>query len=300
MAARMLYLHALSPLHSGTGHSADVIDLPVAREKATNWPYLPGSSLKGVLRDAAVRAGAEERTLKAAFGTVDAANGSGNAGGLWFADGRLLAFPVRSLAGSFAWITCPLALRRWQRDHTSAGLAEPAVPAASTAPVPAPGATDGRTRPVIRLGQGADDLVLGNAVYLEDLDFGFGHSAEVAALATAIAKAVFDDQAWRDFFAARFGIVSDDLFGFLTETATEVIARVRLDETTKTVAQGGLWYEEAVPAEAIFACPVITAPVANDDHETELLDTAGSGLGSVLQIGGHASIGRGIVRARLA
>ena len=52
MEARMLFLHALSPLHAGTGQGAGAIDLPVAREKATGLPYLPGSSLKGVLRDA--------------------------------------------------------------------------------------------------------------------------------------------------------------------------------------------------------------------------------------------------------
>ena len=37
-------LHALSPLHAGTGHAADVIDLPTARMKATGIPFVPGSS----------------------------------------------------------------------------------------------------------------------------------------------------------------------------------------------------------------------------------------------------------------
>ncbi|WP_298819062.1 RAMP superfamily CRISPR-associated protein [Chloroflexus sp.] len=52
MATTYLYfLHALSPLHAGTGQGSGVIDLPIAREKATGIPYLPGSSVKGVLRD---------------------------------------------------------------------------------------------------------------------------------------------------------------------------------------------------------------------------------------------------------
>ena len=49
----LVFLHALSPLHAGTGQGIGAIDLPIAREKATGIPYLPGSSLKGVLRDRA-------------------------------------------------------------------------------------------------------------------------------------------------------------------------------------------------------------------------------------------------------
>jgi len=52
MDARLLFVHALSPLHAGTGQGSGVIDLPIAREKATGLPFVPGSSLKGVLRDA--------------------------------------------------------------------------------------------------------------------------------------------------------------------------------------------------------------------------------------------------------
>lgn len=33
MKTRPFLLHALSPLHAGTGHAADVIDLPIARMK---------------------------------------------------------------------------------------------------------------------------------------------------------------------------------------------------------------------------------------------------------------------------
>ena len=52
MKSRLVFVHAISPLHAGTGQGVGVIDLPVAREKATGLPYFPGSSLKGVLRDA--------------------------------------------------------------------------------------------------------------------------------------------------------------------------------------------------------------------------------------------------------
>ena len=50
MTTQLTFVHALSPLHAGIGQGAGVIDLPIAREKATGIPFLPGSSLKGALR----------------------------------------------------------------------------------------------------------------------------------------------------------------------------------------------------------------------------------------------------------
>jgi len=44
MESKAYVLHALSPLHAGTGHAADVIDLPIARMKATGIPIVLGSA----------------------------------------------------------------------------------------------------------------------------------------------------------------------------------------------------------------------------------------------------------------
>jgi len=48
----LYHLHALSPLHCGIGQAAGVVDLPIARSRATKLPIVPGSSLRGVLRQA--------------------------------------------------------------------------------------------------------------------------------------------------------------------------------------------------------------------------------------------------------
>ena len=45
------WLHAVTPVHVGSGRGIGYIDLPVAREKVTDWPYIPGSSIKGVMAD---------------------------------------------------------------------------------------------------------------------------------------------------------------------------------------------------------------------------------------------------------
>src|ERR1051326_4223823 len=103
MNAQLLFIHALSPLHAGTGQGVGVIDLPIARETATGLPYLPGSSIKGTLRDSGEINEDERQVI---FGPPTEYAGD-NAGSAQFADARLLLLPVRSLAGTFAWVTSP-------------------------------------------------------------------------------------------------------------------------------------------------------------------------------------------------
>lgn len=106
MQTKAFFLQALTPVHPGTGQvSGSVIDLPVAREAATGFPLIPASSLKGVLRD-----GRADEAANKVFGSLE------QMGELTLTDARLLLLPVRSYAGTFALITCPLVLQRWQRD----------------------------------------------------------------------------------------------------------------------------------------------------------------------------------------
>ncbi len=284
MTARMMWLHALSPVHVGAGDSVDVIDLPVIREKVTNWPFLPASSIKGVLRDTCGQNGKGDLFWKAFGPETDKAEE--NAGNLWFADAHLLCFPVRSLVGTFAWVTCPLALRRLARDAKAAGLKP--LPGAGTAP----------TAGGILLASGADQLTEAGKTYLEDLDLTARTEVKLDPLAKAIAQAVFDDPDWQEEFQARFGLISDDLFTFLTEIGTDVSAHIRIQEETKSVQGGALWYEESVPAEAIFTMPLVSAPRWENGDEA-LRDLIAPAVASPLQIGGKASVGRGVLQARL-
>ena len=100
----MLFIHALTGLHPGSGTALGVVDLPVQRERHTQWPVVPGSSLKGVLRDTCrpdkSEADKHEQWL-AVFGP-ETADADAHAGALSLTDARILAFPVRSLRGRFA------------------------------------------------------------------------------------------------------------------------------------------------------------------------------------------------------
>lgn len=280
--ARMIYLHALTPVHTGTGQAAAVIDLPIAREKATGWPVIPASGLKGVLREALDPQG-EGRSpgswVWRAFGPPTE-NASDSAGALCFTDQRILCLPIRSFFGTFAHVTCPLVLARLLRDCRTAGVGVPftKLPAIETSLE-------------VRLPEGRQVLAQGGKVYLEDLDLRARPCATTLALAQGLARALFpEDTGEQEAFSARLAVVSDNVFGFLCETATEVTARVRLSETEKKVARGGLWYEEAVPAETVFYGPVVVAGHAAPQAAELLLPLKDL----TVQIGGKASVGRGL------
>lgn len=286
MTARPVFVHAYSSLHPGTGQGAGVIDLPIAREVATGLPYLPGSSLKGVLRDACT----DPSVRKAVFGpeTTDITEANARAGAVLFSDQRLLLFPVRSLAGTMAWVTSPFILQRFHRDCMRLGVAEPpAAPAveADRARVAANSALAVVSTPPM--------------VVLEDLDLrttaDTTPDAPVAGWATWLGQRLFSgDEAWQALLLQHLCIVHDDVLSFLLDTATEVIARnVLTDEKTS----GNLWYEEALPAESVLAGVVLGQRVGeNGLSPDEALDKVAELTTTPLQLGGHATIGRGICR----
>ncbi|MGQ9487114.1 MAG: type III-B CRISPR module RAMP protein Cmr4 [Armatimonadota bacterium] len=278
--AKAIYLHALTPVHSGTGQAVAVVDLPIAREKATGWPVIPASSLKGVLRDA-LETSENKSWINMAFGKDVREGGDLEAGALCFTDQRILCLAVRSYFGTFAYATCPLVLSRFLRDMHAFGIETPFTD------VPSLSDSGAALNALVTKGS---VLSRNGKLYLEDLDLSAKTDTGVDAMAQGLAQTLFPDT--RDEFVSRFVLVSDEVFNFLSETAVEVTARVRLKDETKTVASGALWYEEAVPAESLFAGAVMVADFFRGDAG-ELWKPFQP---SLVQIGGNSSVGRGLCR----
>ncbi len=287
METKLLFLHALSPLHAGTGQGVGVIDLPIAREKATGIPIVPGSSIKGVLR-----ANYDGKNKTAVFGP-ETTNASEHAGSVQFSDLRLLFLPVRSLSGTFAWVTSPFLLRRFQRDArmTQSGLALEEIPAP-------------HTEETCFVSEHDSALVFDNGqrVVLEDLDFSPQPSTHLTSWAQILAPQIFGgDPQWATLFQQRVCIVHDNVLSYLLETATEVVARIQLEPEKKTVKTGALWYEEALPAESILEGIVVAQPPAKTGINAQQAINAVKTLeNQLLQVGGSATVGRGLCRIRLA
>lgn len=287
MQAKLLLLHALSPLHAGTGQGVGVIDLPIAREKATGIPFVPGSTVKGVLRDAC-----DDNNKVAVFGP-DTNNAELHAGSAQFTDQRLLLLPVRSLAGTFAWVTSPLLLRRFQRD--AAAIAENFAPAK----IPSPANTES-----CQVSQKGCVLTMGNAsqVVLEDLLLTAQTDADVLSWACWLAAYLFPSSTdWQSTLKARLCVVHDDVLSFLLQTATEITARIALDDEKKTVKTGALWYEEALPTESVLSGLVIAASIKASGAKVDDVFKTVTKLthGKTLQFGGSATVGRGLCQMHL-
>lgn len=296
------YLHALSGLHVGIGPGTGIIDMPVAREKASNLPQIPGSAIKGVLREE-LRGDMEtgkvgEDDYLALFGPEPGENASEHAGALTVGDARLLSLPIRSWCGTFAWATCPMILRRYRRD----------LNIDQSIPEPEPAEALHFTRTALKDG---------DQIYLEDLNLMTKTNTETDNWAGIIEKALFSEteqtseedasplgeetsskeKSWAELFKERFVILPDDLFDFLAETATEIRARIRIQEGTRTVRSGALWYEEYLPAETLFWGLVAADRSRKPGHtkdKAELLNMLPAE--TRLQIGGNATVGAGQTR----
>jgi len=279
MLTRPFLLHALSPLHAGTGQAAGIVDLPIARYRSTGIPFVPGSSIKGVLRDARRANGVEKDDLLLAVfgpGTNDPA---AHAGALVVGDARLLALPVRSFRGTFAWVSSPLLLELARRDlgEVASGLNLPSLA--------------GRAA---RVTSGSACL-FENKIYLEDLDLPAEVDPGCVGWARFLSPLVSPGE---DIFSKRFVVVDDDTMSFVMETTTQLDARVRLDSETRTVAKGALWLEESLPPESLLL-GLLAADRSRRNglamSPAEVLDYA-LGEATVLQLGGKATVGRGRCR----
>ena len=288
MQARLFHLHALSALHCGTGQSVGVVDLPIARARATKLPIVPGSSLRGVLRQhVAINHLNDEKTL---FGPEFGSGDSNSfAGALAIGDAHLLALPVRCLAGIVSYVTAPFILHRYARDLERSGASAPSAPsklASKEALVPP---------------ESVNCIAEENKrkLVLEDLDLTAREDASLAEWAKCIAQPVHPgDSEAQSEFVKRFALLPDEIMDFLSETATEVRARTAIDQDTGTVRDGALWYEENLPAEAVlWGLFAVSASNNKDDSRSEAeLAKAMPHSNTLLQLGGKAGVGRGLVR----
>lgn len=314
--AALMWLYAEHPVHAGSGSGVGAIDLPIQRERVTNWPIIQPSGLKGALRELFEKHSGNSsdptfaRKIAEVFGPDTKAEEL-HSGAVSFTEARLLLFPVRSLKGTFAYVTCPLALKRLTRDLET---------------IRACGGNDlstvnGHSLPLLTHVAEDQILVQANAqnrpdslltitpagqqqhyVTLEEFTFIAQPQAGVGQLASWLAAAA-DALPWldKDNLARRLAVVTDNVFKDFVEMATEVITRNKIDDATGTVAEGALWTEEHLPRESVLYAPVFAAPsfqannpLLNDAGEVmNFLVTHGAGY---LWLGGNTTVGRGLVR----
>jgi len=305
---RLAFQVTRSQLHVGTGKALGGIDRPVSRHIVTGHPNLPSSALKRALKDASAPdaeppAGpplspAEHQALFGAPRPEAAADDAdvppGAAGMLAPQEGQLLLLPMACGAGGGAWATSPA---MWQRLRRGAALAGVQVP-----PLPAMPATESACCPdddhplLTRLPGQNPWVVLASAV--------LNHQSPADAAAWTVwarwlADTVFaaDDADWRALVQQRLVIISDTVFDRLLPHCLVDRERNSVGETVQ------LWREETVPEDAVFHAlvgatplPVHAAALAGPKQALDRLATWQGTQGALLQAGGNASLGQGLMR----
>jgi len=287
-----VFLYAVSPVHMGAGTATGVIDNPIQRERHTHYPCFAGSGIKGAVRHSFEALGGDKSLIERLFGP-EAGSSQLHAGAVSFGDAQLVAFPVRSLRGGYVYATCAQALARARRLLQLTG---------NRCGWQVPQVAEGRCRL-------ANDALLskGGKLYLEAFEYEADRDDAVAAIGQDLAdRALPDDEGYayfRDKLGSDLVILADTDFGYFAENATLVEPHVRIDPETGTAASTGLFYTENLPPESLLIAPLLASPTRSGQDDLD----AGEAMlkirnvidGKLLQIGGDATTGRGLVVARV-
>jgi CRISPR-associated protein Cmr4 len=287
--ARPLFLTCETPLHAGSGDALGVVDLPIQRERHTSFPKIEASSLKGALRESfEEKKGRSDSSLLKAFGPDE---GDLNAGALGFTDARLLLFPVKSLKGVFAWITCPKALRQLSEDLSLSVQLKikginlvadgRAIPLSEQSNIELAGkyileeytfskSTEASSLKIVgneesAINDGEDtpspdteipspDTAEAPSSDIQDIEPDF-----VSWLADNVFPAA-SHQYWHEKIKSDIIVLSDNDFKDFVNLSTEVITRIKINNDTGTVQPGALFTEEYLPAESVLYSLVLASP----------------------------------------
>ena len=100
------------------------------------------------------------------------------------------------------------------------------------------------------------------------------------------------------------GFVGRQTVAYFAEHATLVEPHVRIEDKTGTASEGGLFYTENLPPESLLVAPLLASQTRTGNGpeipaEHVIAKIKNVLQGKVLQIGGDATTGRGLVKARV-
>lgn len=307
-ASQLVFYYAVSPVHMGAGSAIGAIDSPIQREVHTQHPMFAGSGLKGALRHhfnrAWPRAEGDDRKANSLINRIFGPDtgASDFAGALSLSDAQLVALPVRSLKGGFAYVTSPLALARLHRLATQAGLSPDwAVPLVAENKALTTGG----------------NLLHDKQLILEAFEFIAEVDDKLKAIANWIATHALPGSA-NGFFADKLKtdlvLLHDTEFAHFARHAMVVEPHVRINDESGTADDGGLFYVENLPPETLMVSLAQAsierfkkgsrrddspALLSADDVLVKVFAGESEALpgiaGKLLQIGGDATTGRGLV-----
>lgn len=299
----IFFFYTETPLHAGSGSSVAYVDLPIQREKHTEYPIVQASGVKGAFRSWAKGHYLQDNDNKAelikAFGPEIKADE--HSGALSFTDAQILLFPVRSFTGGFAWVTCPLVLNRLRRMLKTAGI-EPQGMEMDVSPKDEEACVARDSVLIVNRGQEGMRLILEDFSFPADTEY----SDSIAYFADWLAKHALPKDGAFDYIKhqlpKRLAILSDNRFRDFAALSTDVQTRISIGESG-TVDQGP-WNEELLLTDTLLYCLVLGKSMqykGGDKYAAAEAIAYAKGIvdkSDVLQLGGDETLGRGLVRVR--
>jgi len=269
--------YAISPIHAGSGAATSAVDLPIQRERHTNWPHIQASGVKGALRDHYRRfaEGEQGRIINFIFGS-DKDNDKEREGfdqdlpgAISISDAKLLAFPMRSNIAPFVWVTCPSVMKRLRDDLEFTGFSK----IREMPPLK-------EEEAFVLRGDFSGDIILEDAVVMingKQEDFAFPEG--------------FPE-------IERLLLVSDGIFDYCVSSCTEVQTQIKIDSGTGTAAEGALRYQEFLPADSIlYSIFYFSNSAGLNELQADMIQNhIEDVIKDFIQIGGDETLGRGICR----
>ncbi len=200
--------------------------------------------------------------ISKAFGRKD------HEGSAVFYDAKILFFPVRSLKGIFALITCPYVLKRFAEDTgiEVLNLSNTAIKKDECLVFKRDGNENGDVLIIKQKNKNEDK----EKVVLEE----FSLTVKNGNSLNSCLDRLIDTK--------RVCLVHDDIFTYVVKNFTEIQTHIKVDVESGTVDSGALWTEEYVPPESIFYTMIENLEINNKK----------------IQIGGNTTTGKGLVEVK--
>ncbi len=286
--------YAVSSIHAGSGASTSAVDLPIQRERHTNWPHIQASGVKGAFRAHFrdfVDKNNDTQLINLVFGSDKQDNWNNEnslPGAMSVSDARLFAFPMRSNIAPFVWVACPSVLKRLKTDLQYIGLVE------------------------------------GMTIHEQDIqeDNAVSIGTETIAGQVILEDAVVNvgDKKVEDMFLKekfpelkRLILISDEMFDYAVSYCTEIQTNIKINSKTGTAEDGALRYQEFLPADSVLYAivhysgrdfgeinnddkPNTLASLIKDMNAEMIKNHVEDTVKDFIQIGGDETLGKGICK----
>lgn len=288
-ASEIVLIRAVTNLHPGVGRAGEVIDLPVQKDNF-GFPIIYSSSLKGALKSAFWQhSDIDKYVIKALFGPEPEDEKFVSA--VAILDALLVAFPVRSLEGVYAFATSPLLLKRFSEYLKITGTSYDYIERLSNLSI---------GNDMCEISKKAEDLL---KIKIGTQDFLIINEEITVRYRTEYSSEI---EKLENFFGVEQGrliLINDNDAQRALERSLVRVTRIAVDRESKTVKEGALWTEEYVPWNTLYATVFLYSKTRKNENILQKVNDIERRLhellertGNYLIIGGNETIGRGIVK----